>query len=99
MINATNIKDLIEKLNNYLIKIVEEKLNKDKFNISILKPFDKVLVRNYDHKEWDIEFLLVEMMKKRFETLIGIHDQCILYEGNEHLFNKTDNCDNYYKTW
>ena len=25
--------------------------------------------------------------------------QCIPYEGNEHLLGKTDDCDEYYKTW
>lgn len=71
--------------------------NGDKFDISTLKPFDKVLVRNYDHEEWDIEFFARRNDEKRFETLIGIYNQCIPYKGNEHLLHKTDDCDNYYK--
>ena len=27
------------------------------------------------------------------------YSQCIPYEGNEHLVGKTDDCDEYYKTW
>lgn len=76
-----------------------EKLIKDKFDISTLKPFDKVLVRNYDHEEWDIEFFARRNDEKKFETLIGIYNQCIPYKGNEHLLHKTDDCDNYYKIW
>lgn len=91
------IKDNGYKWNNQTKTL--EKLIKDKFDISTLKPFDKVLVRNYNHEEWDIEFFARRNDEKRFETLIGIYDQCIPYEGNEHLFNKNDNCDNYYKTW
>lgn len=76
-----------------------EKLIKDKFDISTLKPFDKVLVRNYDNEKWNIEFFARRNDEKRFETLIGIHNQCIPYEGNEYLLHKTDDCDNYYKIW
>ena len=76
-----------------------EKLIKDKFDITTLKPFDKVLVRNYIHEEWNIEFFRRRNDEKRFETLIGIYNQCIPYESNEHLLHKTDECDNYYKNW
>lgn len=28
-----------------------------------------------------------------------LETQCIPYEGNEHLLGKTDDCDEFYKTW
>ena len=27
------------------------------------------------------------------------YKECIPYEQNEHLLDKTDDCDEYYKTW
>lgn len=27
------------------------------------------------------------------------YKQCIPYEGNEHLLDTTNDCDNFYKTW
>lgn len=31
--------------------------------------------------------------------LLSYFQQCIPYEGNEHLLGTTDDCDDYYKTW
>ena len=28
-----------------------------------------------------------------------VFEQCIPYEGNEHLRGTTNDCDDYYKTW
>lgn len=75
----------------------------DKFDITTLKPFDKVLVRDNSKSCWDIAFY------KRYDkintfyshhTLGGrIYRQCIPYEGNEHLAGNVKDCDDYYKTW
>lgn len=73
----------------------------NKFDISTLKPFDKVLVRDTLERAWQIQFF------ERYEKeliypfiCMGLpYAKCIPYEKNEHLLNKTDDCDEYYKTW
>ena len=73
-----------------------------KFNISTLKPFDKVLVRDYNSHHW--RCALYERYDNTrdimyFATIIGHYQQCIPFEGNEHLLGTTNDCDEYYKTW
>ena len=81
----------------------EYELIPNKFDISTLKPFDKVLVRTekfqntwiasfFSHKD-DYEFA-------PFWTISGKnYQQCIPFEGNEHLVGTTNDCDEYYKNW
>ena len=75
----------------------------DKFDITTLKPFDKVLVRDNDKGRWDITFYELydnTNMVYPYRTLGGaIYKRCIPYEGNEHLLGKTDDCIDFYKTW
>ena len=75
----------------------------DKFDISTLKPFDKVLVRDNDKGRWDITFYELydnTNINYPYRTLGGmIYKQCIPYEGNEHLIGLVKECDDYYKTW
>lgn len=74
-----------------------------KFDITTLKPFDKVLVRDNSSGRWDITFY--ELYNNTdscypHRTLGGnIYKYCIPYEGNEHLLGKTDDCKDFYKTW
>lgn len=74
----------------------EEK--KDKFDIATLNPFDKVLVRNKEGVHWMMEFF-ERVYNTGYLCYKGIWDMCIPYEGNEHLLDTTDDCDDYYKTW
>ena len=54
-----------------------------------LKPFDKVLVRDNDTEPWMPAFFEREY-KHKFFLLSGFCiDQCIPYEGNEHLLGTT----------
>ena len=75
----------------------------DKFNITTLKPFDKVLVRDTDKRRWDIHFYEGydnEDKTYPYRTLGGMkYKQCIPYEGNEHLIGLIKDCDDYYKSW
>jgi hypothetical protein len=73
----------------------------DKFDITTLKPFDKVLIRSNSGKKWTIDFFGVidNYNKYPFTCLRHSVTQCIPYEGNQHLLNTTDDCDEYYKTW
>ena len=88
-----------ENQDNY--KLVQ--LVPNKFDISTLKPFDKVLVKTekyqntwiasfFSHKD-DYEFA-------PFWTVSGKnYQQCIPFEGNEHLVGTTNDCNEYYKNW
>jgi hypothetical protein len=59
------------------------------------KPFDRVLVRDGDGDEWNIDFF--EGMNKdedemyRYRCLNTCWRHCIPYEGNEHLLGTTEN--------
>ena len=73
----------------------------NKFDITTLKPFDKVLVRY--NSLWHIQFFErydKEELSYPFVCLGGSQYQnCIPYEENKHLLDTTDDCDDFYKTW
>ena len=35
----------------------------------------------------------------KFHCIGTYYNQCIPYEGNEHLLGTTNDCDDFYKTW
>ena len=80
-------------------------LYQKKFDITTLKPYDKVLVRFNDTSIWEPQlFSCLDINLKHYANkfvLIGFcsKPQCIPYEGNEHLTGTTNNCDEYYKNW
>jgi hypothetical protein len=86
---------LIEQQDNF-------ELVPNKFDITTLKPFDKVLARCSSLEKW-----CIQLFEKFDETgnfpfiCMGYnkYKMCIPYEGNEHLIGKTGSCDEYYKTW
>ena len=55
------------------------------------KPFDKVLIRDDDNSEWCLA-LYAYRVKTGFHRMVGgvLWDQCIPYEGNEHLLGTTE---------
>lgn len=71
----------------------------DKFDITTLKVFDKVLVRDFDNTPWEIDFFSRLLDGKHFKCVDLSYVQCIPYEKNEYLLGTTDDCDEYYKTW
>ena len=71
----------------------------NKFDITTLKPFDKVLVRDFDNETWEINFFSRLLDGKHFKCLDLTYVQCIPYEGNEHLLNTTNKCDEFFKVW
>ena len=73
----------------------------NKFDISTLKPFDKVLVRCGNDSSWTAQFFVKYRPNSKFSFVCTYNTwtQCIPYEGNEHLLGKTDECDEFYKTW
>ena len=75
----------------------------NKFDITTLKPFDKVLVRDGNKEKWNTSFYGFYDIKYDIKYPYGccgnLFAQCIPYEGNEHLVGTTDDCDEFYKTW
>lgn len=60
-----------------------------------LKPFDKVLARDDDDREWRCDFFSHLGDKEGvFICLTTWWKQCIPYEGNEHLLGTTNNPNN-----
>lgn len=53
------------------------------------KPFDRVLVRDEDDEIWDCDMFSLRYDGK-YWCIGGIKQQCIPYEGNEHLVGTTD---------
>ena len=76
----------------------------NKFDVTTLQPFDKVLVRGfggvwginifgfYDGNNKECPFYCIG------QTATG-WNQCVPYWKNEHLLGTADDCDEYYKTW
>ena len=76
-----------------------------KFDISTLKPYDKVLVRLTKDGVWKATFFShydkqVKWGCYRFVTTSSkSYSMCIPYKNNEHLLGTSNDCDDYYKTW
>lgn len=91
----------IGRNNAYSLDInVQDDWKLAKFDISSLKPFDKVLVRDTNKQIWiaDLFSNIVDEIYK-FACVGHYSSQCIPYEDNEHLLGTTNNCDEYFKTW
>jgi hypothetical protein len=99
---VNNLKDNITPEHEYNIAICtqdEWELVPNKFNITTLIPFEsKVLVRNDNEQRW-IPAFWGGRREDGYVTTFGWSKYCIPYKGNEYLLNKTDDCDEYYKTW
>lgn len=80
----------------YLCELVPSK-----FDINTLKPFDKVLVRCGDAGFWNPQFFAKYNPNSKFPFTCTYNSwsQCIPYEGNEHLLDTTNDCDEYFKIW
>lgn len=51
---------------------------------------------------WSIQFFerMNHVLKDSFVCMGGVrYRQCIPYEGNEHLLNTANDCDNSFKVW
>ena len=88
----------ILKENNYHWNAETKTLEKTKFDITTLKPFDKVLMRSSNAREWDAT-LFSHYRNNKFYGCGMCCDQCIPYEGNEHLLGTTNDCDDFYINW
>ena len=70
---------------------------KPHYDIANFKPFDKVLVRDSDIDFWDVD--LFARYLDEFQCFRGSWEQCIPFEGNEHLHWTTNMCDEQYINW
>ena len=73
----------------------------NKFDITTLKPFDKVLVRCGNNGLWYPQFFAKYRPHSKFPftCIYNSWSQCVPYEGNEHLLDTTDDCDEFYQNW
>jgi hypothetical protein len=81
----------------------EWELVPNKFDISTLKAYDKVLVRDGNDEAW-VNAFFGFCDNVTYKTCIFVTGnenwcQCIPYEGNEHLLGTCDDCGEYYKNW
>lgn len=61
------------------------------------KPFDRVLVRDYDNANWKTDFfshIVNGGDEYVFKTISACWKQCVPFEGNEHLVGTTGSPDN-----
>jgi hypothetical protein len=78
-----------------------EKLTPNKFDISTLKAFDKVLVRDNNSQKWtaDLFSFYDKSLVYPYSCVGHYTNQCVPYEENQHLLGTTNDCDEFYKTW
>lgn len=70
------------------------------FDPKALKPFDKVLVRDYSDSIWSISFFSNVVNEERFkyECMNGFWGYCIPYnDDTKHLIDTTDEAPEYYR--
>ena len=93
--------------NNQFIRFMDEKIYElvpNKFDINTLKPLQPVLVRDTNEQVWTMDLFSHKIdtnkrLRISFACVGHYPNQCIPYEGNEHLLGTTNDCDEYYKNW
>lgn len=87
-------------IGSFTIDLQDEwELVPNKFDISTLKPFDKVLTRVTTGDVWGTDFF--GYYKDGLFHCNGhtAFRYCIPFKNNEHLLSTTGDCDDFYKTW
>lgn len=77
-----------------------DKPKKEKFDVNILQPFDKVLVRDQNEQNWRAD--LFSHVDNKFHMVVGNYywRQCIPYnEETKHLVGTREDCPEFYKWW
>ena len=84
----------------HISKQNEWELVPNEFDPTTLKPFDKVLVRNYNSCVWKCGWYShYSKYPYHYVCTDTSYIQCIPFEDNEHLLGTTQDCDGYFKTW
>lgn len=80
-----------------------DKPKEDRFDVSTLQPFDKILVRDFSSDNWKANFfesIDENNMHYNVTSIVSHWVQCIPYnEETQHLVGTTDDCPEYYKWW
>lgn len=74
----------------------------NRFNVNILKPFDKVLVRNSNEDPWTADLFSHSNAINGYKfACVGMYvNQCVPYnDDTKHLIGTLKDCPDYYKTW
>lgn len=85
------------------------KVEKPKFDVSSLQPFDKVLVRDGADDDWQADFfshvsdfqsIHSNEVQNRFFCVSGHWAQCVPYnDDTKHLIGTSDSAPEFYVTW
>ena len=78
------------------------KLQSDKFDVSTLHPFDKVLVRDYKTSRWGVGLFAYykEGVSRPFWCNTASWGQCVPYnDDTKHLIGTMNDAPEYYKVW
>ena len=80
----------------------KKELNKkEKFNPKTLKPFDKVLMRDFSWETWNCQFFShISNTKHPYAGVCSIYKMCIPYnDETKHLVGTNEEAPEYYKYW
>lgn len=81
----------IDQWNEQLHKLHRHYSRSKRKIVHWMLPFDRVLVRDFDEDQWQIElFQAYTVHGSCYVCLANSFYQCIPYEGNEHLLDTTD---------
>ena len=103
IIGIENYTYIMGDLDNTRIPFTEQNsLHLAKFDISELKPFDKVLVRNTNTECWRISLFGCFSNEERYFMCLAncAFYQCIPYDDDtQHLLGRVIDAPKFYKTW
>lgn len=76
-------------------------LKKDRFDPKTLKPFDKVLVKDFTWENWNCQFFShISNTKHPYAGICSIYKMCIPYnDETKHLVGTNEEAPEYYKYW
>lgn len=74
---------------------------KKKFDPKILKPFDKVLMRDFSWEKWNCQFFShIINANHPYAAVYGVYKMCIPYnDETKHLVGTNEEAPKYYKYW
>ena len=76
---------------------------KERFDPKTLKPFDKVLIRDYNTEDWGCDFVshvMVENNNYIYVSGKSLYNCCIPYnDETKHLVGTTEEAPEYYRYW
>ena len=84
-------------------KFVADWHKKEKFDPNTLKPFDRVLTRDYDACKWNVNFYSHKAVNSEFPYICAnntLYKYCIPYnDDTKHLVGTSEEAPEYYRYW